>query len=210
MRRPSRYLTTAVVLAGIGATTLVAACDTDDGRELSPPVFSPPTTTITPTIDSVSPVEPAATTLPIQPFSLIAPWQDGAAIPERNTCDGDDISPALSWTGVPDGAVELALVVTDEDAGGFIHWVLTGFDPAIRSVLDGEVPAGARQWPNTFGAAEWNGPCPPAGAPHTYRFALHAISQQLEVADDISVDELLLVIEGITLGSTVVTGTYSR
>ena len=210
MRRPSRYVSTAVALVGFGATSLVAACDTGDGRELSPPVFPHPTTTITPTIDSVSPVELAATTLPVQPFALVVPWQDGAAIPDRNTCDGDDIAPALSWTGVPDGAVELALVVTDEDADGFIHWVMTGFDPAIRSVLEGQVPDGARQWPNTFGAATWNGPCPPAGSPHTYRFALHAIRQQLEVADDIAVDELLLVIEGITFGSTMVTGTYSR
>jgi hypothetical protein len=210
MRRPSRYVSTAVALVGIGATSLVAACDTDDGRELSPPAFPRPTTTITPTFDSVSPVELPAATLPIQPFTLVTPWQDGAEIPVRNTCDGDDVAPALSWSGVPDGAVELALVVTDEDADGFIHWVLTGFDPAIRSVLEGQVPEGARQWPNTFGAAAWNGPCPPAGSPHTYRFELHAISQQLEVADDIAVDELLLVIEGITLGSTTVTGNYSR
>lgn len=198
------------MLVGVGATSLVASCDTGDGRELSPPAFPPPTTTITPTIDSVSPIDAAGTPPPIQPFTLVVPWQDGAAIPERNTCDGDDIAPALSWTGVPDGAVELALVVTDDDANGFIHWVMTGFDPAIRSILDGQVPQGARQWPNAFGEQGWNGPCPPPGSPHTYRFVLHALNQQLEVGDDTPVVDLLGVIGELTLGTTTVTGTYTR
>ena len=118
----------------------------------------------------------------------MAPWQDGGDIPVRNTCAGEDVAPALSWSGVPDGAVELALVVIDDDADGFVHWVLTGFDPAIRSLLEGQVPDGARQWSNTFGAPRWNGPCPPAGSPHTYRFVLYALNQQLEVADDTPVD----------------------
>ena len=65
------------------------------------------------------PVEATATTLPVAPFTMVAPWQDGAEIPVLNTCDGDDVSPALSWAGVPDGTVELALVVTDDDADGF-------------------------------------------------------------------------------------------
>lgn len=128
-----------------------------------------------------------------------------------NTCDGDDVSPALSWTGVPDGAVELALVVTDDDADGFFHWVVTGFDPAIGSMLEGEVPQGAVQWPNSFGARQWNGPCPPEGSPHTYRFTLYALNQNVdEVTDDTPVDDLLEVVNAFAVGSTTITGTYSR
>ena len=142
---------------------------------------------------------------------MVAPWQDGAEIPVLNTCDGDDVSPALSWTGVPDGAVEMALVVTDDNAGGFFHWVVTNFDPAIGSMLEGQVPQGAVQWPNSFGDRIWNGPCPPDGSSHTYRFVLHALNQKVdEVTDDTPVDELLAVIDAFTLGATTLTGTYTR
>ena len=173
-------------------------------------MFPPPTSTIPPTINSGSLGEAGAPTQPIQPFALVMPWPVGAEIPAHNTCDGDDIAPAVSWSGVPDGTVELALVVTDDDAGGFVHWILTGFDPAIRSMLEGQVPLDARQWPNSYGAPRWNGPCPPAGSTHTYRFVLHALSQSLEIADDAPVAELLAFIDGLTLASTSVTGTYGR
>jgi Raf kinase inhibitor-like YbhB/YbcL family protein len=200
MRRPFRSVTSAVVLFGLG-----------DGRELSPPVLPPPTTTITPTFDSVSPVVDLATTVAVQPFLLVAPWQDGAVIPVVNTCDGDDLSPALSWTGVPDNTVELALVVTDDDADGFVHWVVTAFDPAFGSMLEGQAPPGAVQWPNSFGARQWDGPCPPPGTSHTYRFVLYALNQSVdEVADDAPVADLLDVLEAFTLVSTTITATYTR
>jgi hypothetical protein len=87
---------------------------------------------------------------------------------------------------------------------------MTGFDPAIRSILDGQVPQGARQWPNAFGEQGWNGPCPPPGSQHTYRFVLHALNQRLEVGDDTPVVDLLGLIGELTLGTTTVTGTYTR
>jgi Raf kinase inhibitor-like YbhB/YbcL family protein len=214
MRRPhtsrpraaSRFAVHAAVLAAAAA---LAGCDTGDGKELSPPVLPPPTTTIAAALDTVAPGVPTAPP-EVQPFALVTPWEEGAQIPLRNTCDGDDVSPALTWSGVPDGTIELALVVTDDDADDFVHWIVTGIDPAFGSLLEGQVPAGTRQWPNSFGAAMWNGPCPPAGGPHTYRFVLHALNQQLEVADDTAVDELLELIDELTLGSAVVTGTYVR
>ncbi len=88
------------------------------------------------------PVEATATTVAVAPFTMVAPWQDGAEIPVLNTCDGDDVSPALSWTGVPDGAVEMALVVTDDNADGFFHWVVTNFDPGDRIDARGAGSAG--------------------------------------------------------------------
>ena len=174
-------------------------------------MLPPPTSTITPAIDSVPNADAAASAVPIQPFALVAPWQNGAEIPLLNTCDGDDISPALSWTGVPDNTVELALVVTDDDAGGLFHWIVTSFDPAFGSMLEGQAPQGALQWPNSFGARAWNGPCPPPGTSHTYRFVLHALNQRVdEVAVDTPVDELIDVINVFTQESTTITGTYTR
>jgi Raf kinase inhibitor-like YbhB/YbcL family protein len=210
MRRPFRSLTSAGVLFGVGVASLISACDTGDGRELSPPVVPPPTSTIAPTIDSVSPAD-AVTTVPIQPFTLVAPWLDGAEIPVINTCDGDDISPALNWSNVPDNTVELALVVRDDDADGFIHWVVTALDPAFGSMLEGQVPQGAVQWPNSFGAPEWNGPCPPPGTSHTYRFVLHALNQSVdEVAADAPTADLLDVIDAFTMDAATITATYTR
>jgi hypothetical protein len=210
MRRPSRYVTTPFVLCGIAAGAVISACDSGDGRDLSPPVHPPPTSTIASTLDSGVTADVAATTVPVQPFALVAPWQDGAEIPVLNTCDGGDVSPGLSWTGVPDNTVELALVVTD-DANGFVHWVVTGFDPAFGSMLEGQVPQGAVQWPNGFGARTWNGPCPPQGTTHTYRFVLHALNQPVdEVVDDTPIAELLDVVDAFTLGSTMISGTYTR
>ena len=214
MRRPLRYVTTALARrsSDSASTSLIAACDTGDGRELSPPGVPAPDVDDRPDDRlRVARRGDGDDASPIAPFTMVAPWQDGAEIPVLNTCDGDDVSPALSWTGVPDGAVELALVVTDDDADGFVHWVVTSFDPAIGSMLEGQVPQGAVQWPNSFGGRRWNGPCPPAGSSHTYRFVLYALNQQVdEVTDDTPVDELLAVIDAFTLGSTTVTGTYTR
>ena len=57
-------------------------------------------------------------------------FADGGEIPARYTCAGEGVSPALRWTGTPADAAELALVVRDRDAGGYVHWVVTGIDPS--------------------------------------------------------------------------------
>ena len=107
------------------------------------------------------------------------------AIDARFTCDGDDVSPPLSWTGAPAGTVELALLVTDDDADGFVHWAVAGIAPASGRCVEGAGPPGAVAGAERLRRAGWSGPCPPAGSPHTYRFTLYALNQQAEVPDDI-------------------------
>jgi Raf kinase inhibitor-like YbhB/YbcL family protein len=197
---------------GVLMLALVAACDTGDGRELQPPTEPAPLVTeptAAPTVATL-PVEPIATLAPPEGFSLVTPWRDGAPISTRHTCDGVDVSPSLSWSGVPDGTIELAISMTDDDADGFVHWLLVGIDPSVRSVFEAEVPDGARTLLNSFGNPVWNGPCPPAGAPHAYRFVVHALNQQVEVADDIAPADALALIEELTLEGAVVYGTYGR
>ena len=108
--------------------TLASACRSD-GRDLLPPddpLPEPTTTTLAPGATAV-PFTGALITQPAAIFTLLTPWQDGAAIPVHYTCDEADVSPALTWTNVPAGTVEVALTMVDLDAD-FIHWAVTGID----------------------------------------------------------------------------------
>ncbi len=70
-------------------------------------------------------------------------FAEGGEIPVRFTCTGDELSPASSWTGTPLDASSLALVVRDRNAGGFVHWVVTGIDPFVQGVGEGGLPENA-------------------------------------------------------------------
>jgi phosphatidylethanolamine-binding protein (PEBP) family uncharacterized protein len=86
-----------------------------------------------------------------------AAFDAGGTIPRRYTCVGENLSPPLRWSGVPEGTAGIALVVDDPDAsrGTYVHWVLIGLDPATDGLAEGAVPAGARQLPNSAGDAAW-------------------------------------------------------
>jgi Raf kinase inhibitor-like YbhB/YbcL family protein len=113
-------------------------------------------------------------------------------IPATYSCRGENVSPPLAWTGVPDGAREIALVVDDPDApnGTFTHWVLFGLPPATTSLEQGQVPSGARQAKNSRGHAAYDGPCPPSGT-HHYRFTVYALEMPLDLADGAGKEEAL-------------------
>jgi Raf kinase inhibitor-like YbhB/YbcL family protein len=144
------------------------------------------------------------------PFTLAAPWDNGGAIDARFTCDGEDVSPLLAWTAPPAGTVELALLVSDDDADGFVHWAAVGIAPAAGEVAEGGPIAGAIEGVNDFGQPGWGGPCPPAGETHTYRLALYALDQQTELPDGFSGTDLRAVAGPAALAITEMTGTYTR
>jgi Raf kinase inhibitor-like YbhB/YbcL family protein len=135
---------------------------------------------------------------------------DGEPIPEKYTCDGDDVSPPLAWTAPPDGAKTLALCVDDPDAGRypFTHWLAWGFAPSAGELGGGEAaPAEGR---NDFGAPGYRGPCPPPGKPHRYVLTLYALDAELELGPSdrrLSFDK---AIDGHVLASAVLTGNYGR
>ena len=210
---------------------LVAACDTGDGKTLREPTgtLPPPTvattTTTLPqegvgTLPSLPQEDPATdiavSAANIEPgaFRLIAPWLDGSEIDRRHTCDGEDISPALSWIAPPPGATELAIAVVDESiANGtpFVHWVVAGIDPNDISLIEGDVPLGAVQALNFFGNVGWGGPCPPPDDDaHIYRFTVYALNQQVELADGTPATDLLDFIEAVSVASADLTGTFGR
>ena len=114
-----------------------------------------------------------------QKIRLTSPaFREGARLPRKFTCDGARTSPPLAWSGVPNGAAELALLVEDQDAPGgiFVHWTLFRIDPATSHVAAGESPFGASEGKNSFGKEGYGPPCPPKGdKPHHYVFTLYAL-----------------------------------
>jgi Raf kinase inhibitor-like YbhB/YbcL family protein len=140
-------------------------------------------------------------------------FADGDTIPRVYTCDGDDVSPPLEWSGVPPDAAQLAIVVEDPDAPGgtFVHWVLWGPDAGLPGLGEGQVPAGAREGRNDFGRVGWGGPCPPRGSdPHRYVFTLLAVSEPLAVEAGASADIVKRAAEGKVLAEGRLTARYGR
>jgi Raf kinase inhibitor-like YbhB/YbcL family protein len=172
----------------IGALPLVAGCGgSDEGRTLQAPSPDQTTTTtlaaatsetVTTGVDAGSATGDgaAATQLP-EAMALTSPTiVEGGEIPAANTCRGADVSPALQWTPAPVGTVELAVVVRDLDAGGFVHWVIAGMSPTTGGLAEATAPTGAVEATNEFGRPGWAGPCPPEGT-HTYDIRVYALSQ---------------------------------
>jgi Raf kinase inhibitor-like YbhB/YbcL family protein len=140
-------------------------------------------------------------------------FADGDTVPRLNTCDGDDVSPPLAWSGVPAAAAELAVIVEDPDAPGgtFVHWVLWGLDPGLSGLAQGDLPAEAREGRNDFGRAGWGGPCPPKGSdPHRYVFTLLALSDPLALDAGASADRVKRAAEGKVVAEGRLTGRYGR
>lgn len=201
LRRPVLLVALAAVLPP------AAACSSTDGRELPPPRPGQTTTTSTsaPALDS-TPGDG-----PVEVFSLQSTAFDPAGpIDVAHTCDGADVSPPLSWASVPPAA-ELAIVVRDPDADGFVHWVVTGIDPLVQGLGEGGLPEGAIDHLNDFGEAGWRGPCPPEGETHSYEVALYALPEPIPL-DQRSVPsgEVVTQIEQTASDVAVATFTYAR
>ena len=135
----------------------------------------------------------------------------GEQIPRRHSCEGEDLSPPLAWSGLPEGTRSVALICDDPDApsGTFTHWVAWGLDPAAGGLAEGEsAPAEGR---GGFGTAGYRGPCPPPGhGPHRYFFRLFALDAVPGVKPGAGRDELERALEGHVLESAELVGTYER
>lgn len=163
-----------------------AACDTGDGRELAAP---PPGVTAPPLVEATTATTAGAVNPPVgssDSGSLVlssGAFGEGGAIPVRFTCAGEDLSPPLTWSGVPTGTVELAITVVDVTTSEqFVHWVVTGIDPTVLGFAEGGVPEGAVEARGSASVFGWSGPCPPPGETHSYVFSLHALTAASGVA----------------------------
>jgi len=141
----------------------------------------------------------------------------GGDIPSRFTCDGENLSPALSWSTPPKGTQSLALIADDPDApvGTFVHWVLYDL-PATTHELPEGVPAkgdlasGGHQGSNDFRRPGYGGPCPPPGKPHRYYFHLYALDRRLGLAAGARRQEVDQAMQGHILEQAEVMGRYQR
>jgi Raf kinase inhibitor-like YbhB/YbcL family protein len=140
----------------------------------------------------------------------------GGDIPKKYTCDGSDMSPALTWAGAPAGTQSLALIADDPDApvGTWTHWVLWNIPPAgalPEGVAKVETLAdGPRQGKNDFKRIGYGGPCPPPGKPHRYFFRLFALDARVGVKAGASRNELERSMKGHVLAQTELMGKYGR
>jgi len=137
-------------------------------------------------------------------------------IPARHTCDGEDISPALAFSGVPSEAASLLLVCDDPDApsGVWDHFLLYNLSPATPGLPEGlpeaaSYPGGGLSGKNSWGRTGYSGPCPPSGM-HRYIFTLYALDMRLPLPPGATKRELLRAAKGHILASATLIGRYSR
>lgn len=148
-------------------------------------------------------------------------FQSGESIPDRYTCEGDNVSPPLSWEHAPDDTVSFALVVDDPDAPGttFVHWVLFNL-PGDLDVLPpdldldehlGDADPAPQFGGNDFGDMAYGGPCPPPGdGPHHYHFHLYALDTMLDLGPGVSKKQLTQAVDGHVLDEAELIGTFQR
>jgi len=143
-----------------------------------------------------------------------------AAIPKRYTCEGEDLSPPLTWSQAPQGTLSFALIVDDPDAPDprapkmtWVHWVIHNIPAAAHGLPEGAsqrgLPAGAVQGINDWKRADYGGPCPPIGR-HRYFHKLYALDTTLSGLERPTKAELLAAIKGHVLAQAELVGTYQK
>ncbi|MCE8424580.1 MAG: YbhB/YbcL family Raf kinase inhibitor-like protein [Candidatus Methanoperedens sp.] len=141
----------------------------------------------------------------------------GENIPSRYSCDGDDISPPLSWKGLPANANSTVLIMDDPDApsGTFVHWVLFNIPAGTQHLPEG-IPSdkilvdGSRHGMTDFGRAGYGGPCPPSGKQHRYFFRIYALDTKLDLSAGASRKQVESAMKGHVLAQGELMGKYGR
>ena len=143
-------------------------------------------------------------------------FSPGALIPPKHSCDGADVSPPLSFSGIPAGTRSLALISDDPDApvGTWVHWVAWNLPADTRSLEDGvpkkeTLASGVKQGTNDLGRAGYGGPCPPSGT-HRYYFRLYALDTTLNLPVNATKKDLEKAMQGHILAQAELMGKYAR
>jgi Raf kinase inhibitor-like YbhB/YbcL family protein len=139
-------------------------------------------------------------------------FEDGEIIPDKFTCDGENISPAISWVELPPEVKSLALICDDPDApgGDFVHWVVYNIPTNINGFKENaEISEIANLGMTDYGRGGYGGPCPPSGV-HHYHFKLYALDEMLETESGIDKYKLLEKMEGHILAKGEIVGLYKR
>lgn len=148
-------------------------------------------------------------------------------IPKKCTCDGQDVSPELSWGSPPEVTKSLVLIATDKDSrfgpvvgyflhwmlGYFVHWVVYDIPPEKHELPEGlptsaQLPDGSRQGQNDFDKTGYGGPCPPGQSSHRYVFALYSLDTKLDLPAGTSKEEVIKRMAGHVLAKGELVGHY--
>ncbi len=145
-------------------------------------------------------------------------FADNDEIPQKYTCEGEDLSPPLNFSGVPQGARSLVLIVDDPDAPDpkaprmtYVHWVLFDLPPDTAEIVEGMValPAGTKSGLNDWKRTGYGGPCPPIGR-HRYFFKLYALDAKLEGLSAATKADVVAAMQGHVLAEAQIIGTYQK
>ncbi len=138
-------------------------------------------------------------------------FKEGETIPRRFTCDGENLSPELTWSGVPQGTASLALIADDPDApaGTWVHWVLADLPPDLTGLPEGAANVGM-QGVNDFRKPGYGGPCPPRGSTHRYTFKLYALDLKLGLKAGMKKADVEKEMKGHILAQGQLMGRYAR
>jgi len=148
-----------------------------------------------------------------QPFGLASTaFKDGGSIPGKFTCDGEDVSPDLEWTGAPNGTAAFVLILDDPDARGFVHWLIVDMTGSASGGLPEAIsatPDAPPQGRNDFRKIGYGGPCPPSGT-HHYVFTLYALDDLLGLTGTPTAQQVRDAMKGHVVATATLRATYRR
>lgn len=185
----------------------------DKKEEVKPPPL-PPDTSENNNDDNNNPPPPP----PPLAFKLESgAFKEGATIPSKYTCTGQDKSPPLSWTNAPSGTKSFVLICEDPDApsGTFDHWIIYDIPSSVNSLKEGilkngDVAGGMKQGRNSFGDIGYDGPCPPAGPAHRYYFKLYALNTEISLSPGVVKGQVMQEMSGHILKEASLMGKFGQ
>lgn len=138
-------------------------------------------------------------------------FENQKSIPAKYTCNGENVNPPLQFSGIPEKAKSLALIMDDPDApnGTWVHWLLWNINPQTQEVAENSFPAEGVQGITSFGKAGYGGPCPPSGI-HRYFFKLYALDAALNLPANAKKEDLEKAIQGHIVEQAQLIGLYTQ
>ena len=147
-------------------------------------------------------------------------FTDGAEMDAKYTCEGQDVSPPLAWSGVPKEAKSLVLIVDDPDAPDpkapqrvWVHWVLYDLPADATGLAEDAnrtgLPKGTKVGINDWERSDYGGPCPPIGR-HRYFHKLYALDTTLADLKDPTKADVVEAMKGHVLAEAQIVGTYEK
>lgn len=171
-------------------------------------------------IGALPPAHTAIRKEPLVPLTIeSSAFEPNGKIPRKHTCEGNDVSPPLTWRGEPASTKSFVLIVDDPDAPDpsapkttWVHWVVYDLPPGTHALGEGEskkLPAGTREGKNDWQRTGYGGPCPPVGR-HRYFHKLYALDVELPDLHQPTKAQLEAAMKGHIVGEAQLIGTYQK